>query len=726
MNKKTLNKHVSSKLSNNDPQPTDFSPDKHYTTESDEIQTGHKGIDSVSDAIKDPENNNDATKASNEIAAIGAVAVAAAKSAFSMFKSILNKSVVAVKETTTNLDETDSAKKALEKGTDAVKDVVTNLSVPDSVTGAAKNIFDKSMDTIKHTKAVIGSEDSLADKAKNIVRWNNNDQHDTSSKIRDATAQANDQFTGKTVETDRVDTISAAENDNARTITDMSEEAVSELIGNNDHSTTTVADKIEVSAVETHVEHTNENINTAEDHSSMVNHAQLTDTIDETFNEVAETISKVLKSNTDNSPNTVDIDHSPAWKDNNNNRVEIETVAVETVVTEGMSARSTAEDETLNHMTNAVAEGANEVRTSPAADIDATDTVSASKQAFIDTKTSTVRAVIAAESKIQDTSADDSLDTNHGAIKDIDTTSPGSGSYANELPAETASTETSGFRWVVPLVLLALVGAATWWLTSFQSKQPTDELTASAHETVSTDQSQNSVVTPNTDFDGSPENGYSTTPGATGVASDIKSVDDLSVSTASKLSTKINSVSTGIDTYGNKTDNSSNTTLSDNNAVKTGKLTQVETVTDKNNIANMMKTLPAGGPVDAIASFLKSSDTTAISKGFILHGLNFELDSSDISGNSTQIITDLAAVLKAYPNIKIRLEGHTDSRGEADANMALSASRANAVKIRLVSLSIDPARINTIGMGETYPITADKTQAWESKNRRVEVIITDQ
>jgi outer membrane protein OmpA-like peptidoglycan-associated protein len=112
--------------------------------------------------------------------------------------------------------------------------------------------------------------------------------------------------------------------------------------------------------------------------------------------------------------------------------------------------------------------------------------------------------------------------------------------------------------------------------------------------------------------------------------------------------------------------------------------------------------------------------------GFILYGLSYKIDSSDISENSTnstKIIADLATLLNTYPTIKIRLEGHTDSRGDDNANLELSASRANTIKTHLIDLNIDPARITTLGLGETDPIMDNETEAWQSKNRRVEVII---
>lgn len=657
MNIKTLYDQARSKLSNHDPQIPDVPANQSSTPENDAISIDHNRIGSVSDVIENAESSDDVTKASNEITAVGAAAVAVAGSTYSMFKGLLNKSVVTVKDTT------------------------ANMSIPDSVTGAAKNILDKSMDVIKQTKSAISSEDTLADKAKNRVSRNTIDQHESSSETTDATLQGDQQFTGNTVETDGVDTPSTIDIDNAQTIIDLGDEAVSELKGDINQATAVVTDEIEMPMLATtFAENANKGVKTAKDHVSMVNHTQLNDAIGDTVNQVAES--------------------------------------------------------------------ANEMLTAATADSDVTDSVSVSEQAGIDTTASTVGVAIASTLKTLDHSVDDSPDnidvdssatwvakdnsefdsdanqTDDDANKDIDNVTPGSGPYDDERIGAIASTESSGARWIMPLILLALVGAGIWWLTTLQSKQPSEAMTASLNETVNTDQSQNSIVVPKTDVDVSPVNKRSLTPEATNAASDIKSVkNDLSATANGNNGTKTGSVQTGIDTYGNNKTAESNTVRSVS-AAQT--IDPARVVADKNNLTNIKQTLPSGSPVDAITRFLETGDTTSGSMGFILYGLSYKIDSSDISENSTnstKIIADLASVLNTYTNIKIRLEGHTDSRGDDDANLELSAARANTIKTHLVDLNIDPARITTLGLGETDPIMDNETEAWQSKNRRVEVII---
>jgi outer membrane protein OmpA-like peptidoglycan-associated protein len=73
--------------------------------------------------------------------------------------------------------------------------------------------------------------------------------------------------------------------------------------------------------------------------------------------------------------------------------------------------------------------------------------------------------------------------------------------------------------------------------------------------------------------------------------------------------------------------------------------------------------------------------------------------------------------------VKIKIIGHTSSDGDDAANMELSKQRASAVKEYLVKeFSIDAARIETEGKGETKPVGDNKTKEGKAQNRRVEFV----
>jgi outer membrane protein OmpA-like peptidoglycan-associated protein len=71
----------------------------------------------------------------------------------------------------------------------------------------------------------------------------------------------------------------------------------------------------------------------------------------------------------------------------------------------------------------------------------------------------------------------------------------------------------------------------------------------------------------------------------------------------------------------------------------------------------------------------------------------------------------------------VRIEGHTDSSGSNQLNLKLSQLRADSVKALLIQNGILANQIESIGMGEDFPIADNTTNEGKAKNRRVEIII---
>ncbi len=97
-----------------------------------------------------------------------------------------------------------------------------------------------------------------------------------------------------------------------------------------------------------------------------------------------------------------------------------------------------------------------------------------------------------------------------------------------------------------------------------------------------------------------------------------------------------------------------------------------------------------------------------------------------ILARSFPLLNEVAKVLKDYPKIHIRVEGHTDSRGSDRYNMKLSQRRADSVRKYLMAQGIDGSRMESEGLGETRPIESNRTRAGRAKNRRTEMFITKQ
>jgi OOP family OmpA-OmpF porin len=106
--------------------------------------------------------------------------------------------------------------------------------------------------------------------------------------------------------------------------------------------------------------------------------------------------------------------------------------------------------------------------------------------------------------------------------------------------------------------------------------------------------------------------------------------------------------------------------------------------------------------------------------------VHFATNKSTIYPDSFPMLTEVANVLKARPEVKVRIEGHTDSRGTMAHNMKLSQARAESVRQFLVNQGVDLARMEAQGFGPTQPIDDNRTAKGRENNRRTEFIITSQ
>ena len=88
-------------------------------------------------------------------------------------------------------------------------------------------------------------------------------------------------------------------------------------------------------------------------------------------------------------------------------------------------------------------------------------------------------------------------------------------------------------------------------------------------------------------------------------------------------------------------------------------------------------------------------------------------------------LAEVVDLLQTEPDKKIRVEGHTDSLGDAETNLQLSGQRAQAVLEALVSMGVASERISALGMGEDFPIASNEDEDGRARNRRVDVILLD-
>ena len=112
-----------------------------------------------------------------------------------------------------------------------------------------------------------------------------------------------------------------------------------------------------------------------------------------------------------------------------------------------------------------------------------------------------------------------------------------------------------------------------------------------------------------------------------------------------------------------------------------------------------------------------------ISQGkFVSRDILFDIGKATIKERSFIEISRIASFMKEHPQIRFSIEGHTDSQGDATANMSLSERRAQAIKESLIKFGISSSRLKIKGMGESKPIDTNSTSEGRANNRRVEFI----
>lgn len=108
-----------------------------------------------------------------------------------------------------------------------------------------------------------------------------------------------------------------------------------------------------------------------------------------------------------------------------------------------------------------------------------------------------------------------------------------------------------------------------------------------------------------------------------------------------------------------------------------------------------------------------------------LSSVLFDFDKATLLSGAERRLAPLVDFLKSNPTRQVTIEGHTDSRGSDAYNRQLSQQRADAVRAWFAQNGINPDRIVARGMGESYPITTNDTEAGRQENRRVAIIIAN-
>jgi outer membrane protein OmpA-like peptidoglycan-associated protein len=128
---------------------------------------------------------------------------------------------------------------------------------------------------------------------------------------------------------------------------------------------------------------------------------------------------------------------------------------------------------------------------------------------------------------------------------------------------------------------------------------------------------------------------------------------------------------------------------------------------------------PAPPVVQAAANVPAPRADAKVEPHAVAFHVNFAFNSAAMPNSAHEMIETIAQLMKESPEIKVRIEGHTDAVGSVDYNVSLSERRALSVGEYLVKLGVDPSRLVVVGKGMAEPLTSNK---YDPANRRVQFV----
>ena len=104
--------------------------------------------------------------------------------------------------------------------------------------------------------------------------------------------------------------------------------------------------------------------------------------------------------------------------------------------------------------------------------------------------------------------------------------------------------------------------------------------------------------------------------------------------------------------------------------------------------------------------------------------LLFDTGSATLEPSDQEQVNNIAAILKAYPNVHVKIGGYTDNVGDPASNLTLSKARSLNVMNAIVAAGIDPSRLESEGYGEDHPVADNSTEDGRAQNRRIALRVT--
>jgi peptidoglycan-associated lipoprotein len=129
------------------------------------------------------------------------------------------------------------------------------------------------------------------------------------------------------------------------------------------------------------------------------------------------------------------------------------------------------------------------------------------------------------------------------------------------------------------------------------------------------------------------------------------------------------------------------------------------------------KPVDEGTPSDEMALTAQEQQVAQQISGGIVY---FEYDRYDLRSESKAVLTQKAAIIKQYPQLRVTIEGHCDERGTEEYNLALGERRARAAYDFLAGLGVSPGQLEMISYGKLHPAVEGHSESAWAQNRRDE------
>ncbi|CCG98607.1 OmpA/MotB domain protein [Fibrella aestuarina BUZ 2] len=135
--------------------------------------------------------------------------------------------------------------------------------------------------------------------------------------------------------------------------------------------------------------------------------------------------------------------------------------------------------------------------------------------------------------------------------------------------------------------------------------------------------------------------------------------------------------------------------------------------------------IPANGIESKLIAFIEdASKPVDKTTWFNFDRLLYETASAKLKPESREQLQNIAAILKAYPAVNLKIGGYTDNTGNAAANKKLSQDRAESAMKELVNLGVAASRLEAEGYGSEYPVASNATEEGRAQNRRTSCRVT--